>query len=343
MKVNRRQFSIFAVGAAAALAYPAVVRAQSSKLRVFTWEGYAEAPFVEQFEKDNHCKVSVTYTSSTDEMFAKVSGSKGTDFDIVSVDTSSINRYKKQGLLLPFDLSLLPGRNKLIKVFADIKSISVGGKVLAQPIAWGGLPLVYSNKVFKTAPDSWAVIWDPKYAQQVIGQDDAIVQTASAALMLGLKNPFKLTDDQFAAVKDKLIKIKRNILSYYAGSDDGVRIFMDNQLALMQSFGEHQIKELKKRGADIGYVIPKEGAIGWIDCQSISIGARDVGLAHKWLEASLSPLAASMISERIGYGNAVDNALNEKIGLTYADKLTFLEEPESVDRRVKLWDEVKIA
>jgi spermidine/putrescine-binding protein len=343
MKVNRRQFSIGAAGAAAALAYPAIARAQSSDLRVFTWEGYAEAPFVEQFEKDNNCKVSVTYTGSTDEMFAKVSGSKGADFDILSVDPSSINRYGTQGLLLPFDLSLIPSRSKLIKALNDVKTLSVGGKVVAQPIAWGGLPLVYSNKVFKTAPDSWAVIWDPKYAQQVIVQDDAIVQTAAAALMLGLKNPFRLTDGEFVAVKNRLIEIKRNILSYYTGSDDGVRIFMDNKLALMESFGEYQIKVLKQRGADIGHVIPKEGAIGWIDCQSISIGARDVDLAHKWLEATLSPLGASMISERIGYGNVVDSALNEKIGLTYAEKLTFLVEPESVDRRVKLWEEVKVA
>ena len=37
--------------------------------------------------------MNVVYTGSVDEMFAKMQGSKGADFDVVAFDTSAFARY----------------------------------------------------------------------------------------------------------------------------------------------------------------------------------------------------------------------------------------------------------
>ena len=60
---------------------------------------------VKPFEEKYGASVSVTYVGSVDEMFAKMQGSKGADFDVVSFDTSSFKRYIDNGLIQPIDRS----------------------------------------------------------------------------------------------------------------------------------------------------------------------------------------------------------------------------------------------
>ena len=343
MDISRRKFSAVLAGTAAYLAAPAVLRAEPAELRVFTWEGYAEAEAVSKFEAANDCKLKLTYTGSVDEMFAKMQGSKGQDFDIVSFDTGSTGRYVEQNLIQPLDASSLPGRANMIPVFQNQPALEAQGKLWGVPHAWGSLPLIYSREAFPTAPESWSAMWDPQFAQQVIALDDAINNTALAALILGYQDPFNLTDDQLAAVKTKLVEIKHNLLSYFAGYDEGVSIFADNGAKLMFSMGEPQAKALKDRGVDVAYTIPKEGGIGWIDCQFISVGARDPKLAHKWIQACLDRSVGEIMSKKVGYGNVMDDGLNKEIGMTYADRLKYLARPESYDKRIKLWNEVKAA
>jgi spermidine/putrescine-binding protein len=340
-KPTRRQFSIGLASASAFLAMPAVIRAQENILRLYTWEGYAEPELVSKFESENNCSVKITYTGSVDEMFAKVQGSGGKDFDVVSFDTGSAGRYLEKKLVLPLDRALLPNLGNLIEVFSKQPSIETDGNLWAVPHAWGSLPLIYLKSAFPTAPDSWAAMWDPQYAQQVIALDDANHNTALAAIMLGYPDPYNLSDEQLAGAKAKLIELKRNLLTYFAGYDEGVSIFADNGAKLMFSMGEPQAKSLVSRGVDVGIAIPKEGAIGWIDCQSITVGARDPLLAHKWINACLEKSVGQIMSEKIGYGNVVDNGWNDKIGLTYADRLIYLAQPESYEKRAQLWNEVK--
>lgn len=339
--LTRRQFSGSMMGIAASLAAPTVLRAQEAELRVFTWEGYADADVVDKFETQNNCKLKLTYTGSVDEMFAKMQGSKGLDFDIVSFDTGSTARYSELDLIQPLDPSLLPGREGMVPVFQKQPALELNGKLWGVPHAWGSLPLIYSKEAFPNGPDSWAVMWDPQYAQQVIALDDAINNTALAGLLLGYDDPYNLSDEQLQNVKKKLIEIKGNLLSYFAGYDEGVSIFADNGVKLMFAMGEPQAKSLKDRGQDVGYTIPKEGGIGWIDCQFITKGARDVELAHKWIEACLDKSVGQIMSKKVGYGNVTDDALNREIGMDYADRLKYLARPESYDKRIQIWNEVK--
>jgi putative spermidine/putrescine transport system substrate-binding protein/spermidine/putrescine transport system substrate-binding protein len=98
---------------------------------------------------------------------------------------------------------------------------------------------------------------------------------------------------------------------------------------------------LKKQGAKVGLTIPKEGAIGWIDCWAISAKARDLDLAHAWIDAMLDQAVGTYISVKTGYGNTTNEKANAEIGLTYSDKLVFLQAPEDFGRRIELWNEIK--
>ena len=340
--MHRRDLVLGAGILAALSALPALpALAADKELRILTWEGYADAPWVEAFEKKTGATVKITYTGSVDEIFAKMTASKGEDYDVIAIETSSYKRLVQEKLVQPVDLSKIPNAANLLPAFRDVSAIVFDGKTYAVPFAWGSIPLIYDKKAFPTPPDSWSVLWDDKYAGRVLAMDDANNAIVTTALALGYKDPFNLTDDQFAAIKAKLIDQKRTVLSYYAGFDDGVSIFAQGGIDLMMSMGEPQVPQLQKKGIDAALVIPKEGAIGWIDCWAISAGARDPALAQAWIDAMLDKQVGTYISEKTGYGNTTDADANAAIGLTYADKLVFLQAPESFSKRIDLWNEIK--
>jgi spermidine/putrescine-binding protein len=339
--LTRRDFMAVAGATAATLAAPSISRAQDKALRILTWEGYAEPDWIEPFKQATGASVNIVYTGSVDEMFAKMQGSKGADFDVVAFDTSSFARYIDGNLIQPLDMAKIANAQHIVPSFQKVEPIMRGDKHYGVPFAWGSLPLVYDTEAFPTAPESWAVMWDEQYVQQMIALDDANNSVVLAALVLGLKDPYKLSDDEFNQVKEKLIAQKKLLLTYYAGFDDGVNIFAQNKIKLMFSMGEPQVPALQAKGVKAALTIPKEGAIGWLDCWVVSAGAKDVDLAHQWINACLDKKVGNILTTKKSYGNTTDDEANKKAGMTYGDRLSWLLTPENFEKRVALWNEVK--
>ena len=173
----------------------------------------------------------------------------------------------------------------------------------------------------------------------MLALDDANNNVTNAAIVLGLEDPFNLSDADFDAVKEKLIEQKQYLISYYAGFEEGVNIWDSSEATLMFSMGEFQAVELASRGYDAVYSIPKEGGIGWLDTWALSKGVKDSECAHQWVNHYLDGVTGPTMTEKNGYGNTTD----ESPGLDYADKLVWLRPVEDFDRRVKVWNEVKAA
>lgn len=339
--ISRRAFTAGIAASGLALAAPGLTRAADKELRILTWEGYAEPAWVDPFKAATGAEVSIVYTGSVDEMFAKMQASNGADFDVVAFDTSAFARYIDAGLIQPLDMAKIPNAANIIPAFQDVEQLMRDGKTYGVPFAWGSLPLIYDADVFPEAPESWEVMWDPQYEQQMIALDDANNSIVLAALVLGFEKPYDLTDEQFEQVKQKLIEQKKLLLTYYAGFDEGVQIFDENDIALMFSMGEPQVAALKEKGVNAALTIPKEKAIGWLDCWVVSSGAKDVDLAYQWIDATLDTKVGTLLSTEKSYGNTTDEAANETIGMTYGDRLAWLQTPENFDKRVQIWNEVK--
>src|SRR4051812_38702134 len=111
--VRRREFVMGAcILAALGSALPAT--AAEKELRILTWEGYADAPWVEAFEKKTGATVKITYTGSVDEIFAKMTASKGEDYDVIAIETSSCKRLVQEKLVQPVDLAKIPNAANLL-------------------------------------------------------------------------------------------------------------------------------------------------------------------------------------------------------------------------------------
>jgi putative spermidine/putrescine transport system substrate-binding protein len=338
---------LLSLGAAAALALGAAgfgAPAQAAKeLRLLVWEGYADDDWVKEFEQKFDAKVSVVYLTSDDEMWTKLKGSDGADYDLFSVNTGDLKKFIDAGLALPFDLDKLPNRENQLPSFKDLAQVPTvqqpDGKVYGIPLAWGSIGLIYNTETFPTPPTSWNVLWDPKHAGKVLTFDSSGQNISLAALALGFKDPYHLTPEQMEQTKAKLIELRKNLKTYYQSFEEGVQIWENNDIDLMYSMGELQIANLKKDGFKAEYMIPGEGGMGWVDTWAMTKGVKDKDLAHAWVNFFLSKEISSGMTARHRYGNTVDTSGD----LDYADKLIWLVPYEDFTKRTDVWNEVKAA
>ena len=321
------------------LSSAAAVAQPKGEVRLLAYEGYADPAWVEEFEKKTGIAVKVTYVGGVDEQIAKMKASNGKDYDVVTIDTASLKAYADQKLIAPIDKSKLTSAGNLLPDFRGMANATFDGATYGVPWAWGSLGMVYDKKTFPTAPESWEVLWDPKYKGKVISLDDANNAINFGAIVLGIKDPFHLTDAQFAQVKDKLIALKRNLLTYFAGFDEGTTIWTENDVVLMFSMGELAAINLQKKGFDVGYAIPKEGAVGWLDNLTVSAGTSNPDAAYAWINFVLQKKIGADMAKKFGYGSTTD----APEGMDYASRLIWADNPEDYTRRQAIWNEVKAA
>jgi putative spermidine/putrescine transport system substrate-binding protein len=335
--------TILAAGAAVALAAVAAGHAAAKELRVMAWEGYADKDWVAEFEKQTGAKVNVVFVGTDDEIWAKIKGSEGKDFDVFAVNTAQLQRYIDAGLAIPHDMSKLPNQKAGLPRFADLSKVTGttrDGKVYGIPYAFDSIGLIYDTEKVKPAPTSMSVLWDPKYKGKVLLYDNGEHNFSFTALTMGVDNPFKLSPEQMDKIKAKLGDLKKNAIAFYSTADEAQQIYNSNDIALIwANYGQQQMKAMQKAGAKVGYINPEEGALTWLDTWAITKGVQDMDLAEQWVNFLLDKKIGAQLSERTGFGNtsvAMEGA-NPK------DKLIWLEAVEDPTKRADVWNEIKAA
>ena len=336
MKISRR--TSLTLGTAALLSpFISSAPAEKGAIRMLLWDGYADKSWVDDFQQQSGYTVQASYATSADEQIAKMKASSGKDYDLVAVDSASIKTFVDQKLISLLDMNKLPSFNNVLPDFQKVQTATFGGVRYGIPLAWGSLGLVYDKKTFPEAPKSWAVMWDPKYKKRVISQDDANNNINLGAIMLGLSDPFNVKPDEFPKVKQKLADLRGNLLTYFAGFDEGTTLFSENNVVLMFSMGELSAIALQKKGFDVGYAIPDEGALGWMDNLTLSAGAANVDGAYAWMNYFLQAKIGKSMTEKFGYGSTT----SAEGAPDYTARLKWAKPPEDLSMRQKVWNEVR--
>ena len=93
---------------------------------------------------------------------------------------------------------------------------------------------------------------------------------------------------------------------------------------------------LQAAGADIGYVIPREGALAWLDCWAITRDSRHPKLAEAWINYMLEAAPGEALRSRHGLASTTRPAP----GAGVSDRLIWLEPVENADYRNMLWGRI---
>lgn len=308
-------------------------------LRVLAWPGYADNDLVKNFEKRFDVHIEVSFVSSDDMLREKISANQGGDFDVFAANTAEMQHYISQKLVVPLQLSNIPNTAHQLPRFRNLQAIpgiTRHGQVFAIPYTYSEMGLIYDRKQFRKPPTSMAAMWDPRYKGLVLAFDTSSHNFSIASLLLG-GSPFQIEDKQFSKVAEHLIALRRNVLTFYTLPEESVRLFRKHSVALLfANYGSQQLKQLRDAGADVGYVIPREGALARLDCWAITRGVKNQRLAESWINYTLEPSVSEELTRRQGLASTIEASPL----IVKSDKLIWLRPVENAQRRAVLWSHI---
>ncbi|KPA13303.1 spermidine/putrescine ABC transporter substrate-binding protein [Candidatus Magnetomorum sp. HK-1] len=241
-------------------------------LRMLVWEPYLAGKLPQESfiklvkEKFNvKLKLDIKYVTSDDDFHPALRDDK-TDVIVLSHCSPKDKRYQliKLNLTLPLDLKNIPNYPHVLPSLQSADYCSENGNVYCVPVARGPYGLVYNTNIFKQAPDSWNIFWDPKYkGKYSLGRDQYEQNVYFTALAMGysskdMYNYKKLNTPEF---QKKLGQLAKNAHSLWVGTDQAEDL---KGLAFAASWGV-SLPGLKKSGEIWKLGHPKEGTTAWLD------------------------------------------------------------------------------
>jgi len=309
-------------------------------LRVLTWPGYADADLVQAFEQRTGAQVVVTLIDSDEALWQKISAGRGQDFDVLALNTAELRRCIQAGLVQPVHQQKIGNIQRQLPRFRDLPALlapAPGQRVFGVPYTYSEMGLIYDRKQMAVPPQSIAALWDRRWANKVLLYNGASHNFSLAALAIGEIDPFHIPAERWPTAVHKLIDLRRNAMRFYTQPDESVRLFRDKKAALLfANYGSQQVQLLRAAGVDVGYVIPREGALAWLDVWAVSRGARNLALAQAWINYMLEPAPSAALVTRQGLANTIQ----EPAHLHTADRLLWLTPVEDVERRNELWQRI---
>ena len=209
---------LLVLGSAVALAeMPTAVGEGEGQVNIVAWPGYLERgetdknyDWVTSFEKETGCKVNVKTAATSDEMVTLMNQG---GFDLVTASGDASLRLVAGKKVQPINIDLVPSWKTIDERLQNAPWHTVDGVHYGVPYDWGPNVLAYNTEVFKEAPKSWSVVFteqtlpDGKSNKGRVQAYDGPIYIADAALYLmktkpelGIKNPYELNPDQYAAV-----------------------------------------------------------------------------------------------------------------------------------------------
>ena len=313
---------------------------KEDSLSLLVWEGYADPSFIKSFEESHHCKIVASYMGSSDELVAKLRGGSASNYDVISPSSDVAASIVRAGLVTPLDLAKIPSYAQLSARLRDSQLAKANGQIYGVPFMWGPNPLLYDTTVFKQPPDSWNILWDPKFKGKVSIWDE-LSSMYMTAQVLGFDKPdpsqiYNLTDEQLEAVKKKLIQLKPNIRKIWSTGGELTNLFQNHEIVLAMGWPLNT-NDLQKLNFPIGETIPRENTTGWIDHLMITSASSHKELAQAFLEYMVEAKTQALVAQRTHYTPANPGAAQF---LTFEEvKSLHLDNPDAYMQRIYFWQD----
>ena len=264
---------------------------------VYNWSDYLNPRAIEMFEEETGITVIYDEYETNETMYPRIAEG-AVNYDVICPSDYMIQKMIHNNLLQPLNFSKLPNAKKYIgeKFFEQSKMFDPENKY-SVPYCWGTVGIIYDKNVVEEPVDSWKILWNEKYKNEILMQD-----SARDALMIPLKimgRSLNETDKEIIEkARDMLIAQKPLVQDYVV--DEAKDKLISGEAAIGVVFsGEAIIVLMENKHMD--FAIPKEGTNFWIDSWVITRNAENVDNAHKFINFMCRPEIAVMNFDHLGY------------------------------------------
>lgn len=277
-------------------AYSGSSAAHSEQVIVYNWGEYMDPEVIEQFTKETGIEVIYDEFETNETMYPKVEAG-AVAYDLVCPSDYMIKRMLDNDLLAKINFDNVPNIKNIGKTYLEQSQEFDPTNEYSVPYTWGTVGILYNKKKVKEPVDSWSILWDSKYKDQILMQDS--VRDAFAVALKSLGYSLNSTDEkELEEAKDLLIEQKPLVQAYVI---DQVRDKMIGNEAAIGVIYSGEAIYTQRENPDLEYVIPKEGSNIWFDSWVIPKNAPNKENAEKFLNFLCRPDIALKNFEYITY------------------------------------------
>jgi spermidine/putrescine-binding protein len=319
-----------------------------STLNIYNWSDYVAPETLEGFQREFGVEITYDTYESNEEMIAKmVAGGDG--YDLIVPTSYLWPALRQMGLIQRLKPRYLTALGNIAAEFAHTANDPKGE--LAVPYAWGTTGIAYRRDKVDLVPDSWGVFHDATLGGRMTMMDEA--REVFGAFLRYRGHSLNSTDPALlAAAKADTLLAKPHLQAFLSGTVKAQLVAGDVYLAQTWNGEALQARaEQERQGSGtIEFVLPKEGALIWLDGMAIPARARHPRAAHEFINYCLRPevAAANASAHQYGVPNAAARRLIEDpVPWPSAEELERLEYFKDLGREMLAWDrawtEVKAA
>jgi spermidine/putrescine transport system substrate-binding protein len=264
------------------------------ELYVYNWADYMAPEVLAKFEQQFKCKIILDTFDSNESMYAKLkAGASG--YDIIFPSTYKIKLMADQNMIQPLDHSLLPN---LKNIDSTYKQMAFSPDLhYSVPYALSITAVAYlKNRVADVIP-SWNMFERKDLRGRITMLDDHR-EVIGAALMFNGYDINSVDSLQLLQAEKQVIQWKKNLAKFE--NEQYKTGLASGEFFMVQGYSG-DILQICAENPDIGYFVPAEGASLAMDEIVIAKDARNVKLAHHFINFLLDSQIAAENTEYIGF------------------------------------------
>ena len=270
---------------------------EGQTLRIYNCGEYISEDMLADFEEKTGARVVLELFESNEQMYIKIAN--GESFDLLVPSDYMIERLIDEELIQPLDQDLLDCMDLLVE---DVKNLPYDpGNVYSVPYFWGTVGIVYdTNKVTEEELDEkgFAIFLDEKYKGDIYLYD-----SERDSFMMALKNlgySMNTSDEEELQEAYEWLETCVQTMEPEIVTDE----IIDNMAQGRKALGliySGDAAYVMSENEDMGFFMPNEGTNLWCDAMVVPSNARNIELAHEFINFVCSYDAAYENSEYVGY------------------------------------------
>ncbi len=269
---------------------------QPQQVNVYMYSEYIDPEICKAFEKKTGIKVRIDVYEETEEMMAKLQQAGGvSQYDVVVVSDHAIPVLGKLRLIQPLDHGQIPNFKNLSKTFTNAPYDR--GNKFSVPYQWGTVGLMYrKDKIAKLDP-SWGLFFDPAKQPGPFVLINSMRDMLAAALKYEGHSVNSRKKEELRSAGKLVLDAKKSekCLGFEGGVGGKNKVLAGNAVLAIVYNGD-AVRALDE-DKNVGFALPKEGTVIWVDAMTITAKSSHVRAAHQFINFILDPKIGAMLSD----------------------------------------------
>ena len=221
--------------------------------------------------------------------------------DLVSVRADRLRPLAFARLVVPLEAADIDGMGGLASRLRSLQAVTLNENPYAIPYAWEPLLLLSRRAAFPDGPPtSLRALWEPANSPVVAVPEDPLT-LATAALSVGVDDPFALAASDLAAA-DELVRLAPPAYRCTSSAQlESLLVSGEVELAL----GPPRVASALRGRLDVAATIPSEGAVGLVRALALPARAPHPVCAYRFLSYMLEPRPQAAVAIATGLTPAV--------------------------------------